>query len=140
MLQQSGITIVGINSSTVSQESSTCSNLQMHVTDLMTDFVKDASSRILSNDIQYLTGLQKFLEHYATIVNKTEPNASATPILSNFLHNITKQDKPVDKICKPVCLVGGVRRMSVQPTAISRRRLDLPKGSQKVSAGRPPLK
>ena len=126
--------------STVSQESSTCSNLQMHVTDLMTDFVKDASSRILSNDIQYLTGLQKFLEHYATIVNKTEPNASATPILSNFLHNITKQDKPVDKICKPVCLVGGVRRMSVQPTAISRRRLDLPKGSQKVSAGRPPLK
>ena len=122
----------------VSEESSD-TKLQMHVTDLMTDFVKDTSACILSKDIQYLTGLQKFLEHYASIINKTEPNASATPMLSNFLHNITKQIKPEDK-CKPVCLVGGVRKMSVQPTAISRRRLDLPRGSQKVPAGRPPLK
>lgn len=122
------------------QQESSDTELQMHVTDLMSDFVRDASGRILSNDIQYLTGMQKFLEHYATIVNKTEPNTSATPLLSTFLHKTITKNEPAVGKCKSVCLVGGVRQMSVQPTAISRRRSGLSRGSKKAPAGRPSLK
>ena len=80
---------------------------------------------------QYLDGLHKFFTTYLDTVERTEPMTSATPHLSTLLHTYFK--KPSSMTSNAGC-----RRIHVQPTALSRRREGIPKGSQCAPAGRPP--
>ena len=62
------------------------------------------------------------------IIDTTEPATSATPKLATFLHCHHNPKNPVH---------GGTRKISVQPTALQRRRKGIPHGSQKAAQGRP---
>lgn len=105
--------------------------LKKNVIDLGVAFFQDVNKRIETMDQQYLTGLKKFFTVYLETVEHTEPASSATPQLSSLLHTyFTKSSNTVH--------VTGSRRIHVQPTAISRRRIGLPRGNQMAPCGRPP--
>ena len=65
-------------------------------------------------------------------VKNTQPAVSATPKLSSLLHTYFSQPS------SSATQVAGTRRMHVQPTAISRRREGVTKGSKMAPSGRPP--
>ena len=81
-------------------------------------------------DTQYLTGLKKFFTLCLDTIRNTEPAISATPKLASILHAYSQQST--------VTRIAGTRHMHVQPTAISRRREGLTKGSKLALSGRPP--
>ena len=100
------------------------------VKELMHKFVADIDSHIEQLDTQYLDGLHKFFTTYLDTVERTEPMTSTTPHLSTLLHTYFK--KPSSMTSNAGC-----RQIHVQPTALSRRREGIPKGSQRAPAGRP---
>ena len=87
--------------------------------------------RLQQMDTQYLTGLKKFFTVYMDTVTNTEPSTSATPRLSSLLHTYFSSTPSSAQ-------VAGTRRMHVQPTAISRRREGVTRGSKMAVSGRPP--
>ena len=104
--------------------------LKLDVITLGNAFIEDVQERMAQMDIQYLTGLKKFFTVYMETVTNTEPAVSATPILSSLLHTyFSKQPSSIQ--------VAGTRLMHVQPTAISRRRGGVTKGSKMAPSGRP---
>ena len=105
--------------------------LKLDVVTLGNAFIEDVQERMAQMDTQYLTGLKKFFTVYIDTVTNTEPAVSATPQLSSLLHTyFSKQSSSIQ--------VAGTRRMHVQPTAISRRREGVTKGSKMAPSGRPP--
>ena len=107
-------------------------NLKKDVLTLGNAFIEDVQDRIGQLDIQYLKGLKKFFTLYMDTVKHTEPAVSATPKLSSLLHTYFSQPS------SPSTQVAGTRHMHVQPTAISRRREGVTKGSKMAPSGRPP--
>lgn len=89
------------------------------------------NDRVKQLDNQYLTGLKNFFTVYLDTVAKTEPTCSATPRLASLLHTYFSPQLSSAK-------VAGTRHMKVQPTAISRRRAGIAKGSKLAPSGRPP--
>ena len=104
--------------------------LQNEVITLGNTFIQDVQDRVQQLDIQYLTGLKNFFTVYMDTVAKTEPTTSATPRLASLLHTYFSPQLSSQ--------VAGTRHMKVQPTAISRRRPGISKGSKLASSGRPP--
>ena len=105
-------------------------DLAQDVSQLCYSFVEDVSKRTKQMDTQYLLGLKKFFSTYLETVSGSEPELSATPKLSSLLHTyFRKYDKTAP--------IAGSRRISVQPTAISRRREGAPRGTKLASSGRP---
>ncbi len=101
-----------------------------NVIQLCNAFVDDVGERIKTMDTQYLLGLKKFFSIYMETISATEPTTSATPKLSSLLHTyFSKADKRVQ--------TAGSRRINVQPTAISRRRDGIARGSNMAPSGRP---
>ena len=64
-------------------------------------------------------------------VTNTEPAVSATPKLASLLHTYFSPQPSLTQ-------VAGTRRMHMQPTAITRRREGISKGSKMAPSGRPP--
>ncbi len=62
--------------------------------------------------------------------NKIEPLNSTTPRLASLLHTYF----PSNNSSK----VAGTRQIAVQPTAVSRRRSGISRGSKLAPSGRPP--
>ena len=108
--------------------------LKQDVLTLGNAFIEDVQDRMGQMDIQYLTGLKKFFTVYMDTVKNTEPAVSATTKLSSLLHTYFSQSSSSTAQVH----VAGTRRMHVQPTAISRRREGVPKGSKMAPTGRPP--
>ena len=106
--------------------------LKQDVLTLGNAFIEDVQERIGQMDTQYLTGLKKFLTVYMDTVKNTEPAVSATPKLASLLHTYFS---PSSASTTPVA---GTWCMHVQPTAISRRREGVTKGSKMAPSGRPP--
>ena len=106
--------------------------LKQDVLTLGNDFIEDVQDRMGQMDIQYLTGLKKFFTVYMDTVKNTEPAVSATPKLASLLHTYFSQSS------SSTTQIAGTRRMHVQPTAISRRREGVTKGSKMAPSGRPP--
>lgn len=100
------------------------------VTQLCNLFVEDIEKRIGTMDIPYLKGLKRFFSTYMDTVSATEPTTSATPKLSSLLHTYFSGGK------NPIQTAGS-RRIHVQPTAISRRREGISRGSNMAPSGRP---
>jgi hypothetical protein len=98
------------------------------VMDLCDTFVKDVHTRIREFDTQYVSGLKKLFVSYLETIHHTEPLVSATPQLASLLH-IKQRSSTHD--------IPGTRFMRVQPTAISRRRSGVNKGSRMAHSGRP---
>lgn len=86
--------------------------------------------RVQQLDTQYLTGLKKFFTVYLDTVAKTEPTCSATPRLASLLHTYFSPQLST-------AAVAATRHMKVQPTAISRRRAGISKGTKLAPSGRP---
>ena len=107
------------------------SELQSDVVKLCNSFVEDVGERMKTLDIQYLTGLKTFFTVYLETIDSAEPTCSATPKLSSLLHTYFSNTK------KSLSLVAGTRKINVQPTAISRRREGITKGSRMALSGRP---
>ena len=107
-------------------------NLQHEVIALGNTFIEDVQERIKQVDIHYLSGLKKFFTTYLDMVTSTEPTTSATPKLASLLHTYFSQQTSLSQ------KVAGTRHMHVQPTAISRRREGISKGSKLAPNGRPP--
>ena len=105
--------------------------LKQEVNELSDMFFTDVQKRISETDKQYLEGLKKFFSTYMNTVDRIEPNTSGTPQLASLLHTYFKTTPPNLKI-------SGTRRMGVQPTALSRRREGIARGSQRAPSGRPP--
>ena len=105
--------------------------LQSEIIKLCNSFVEDVGERMRTLDMQYLTGLKKFFSVYLDTVADIEPTSSATPKLSSLLHTYFSNTQP------SVSVVAGTRKMHVQPTAISRRRNGITKGSHMALSGRP---
>ncbi len=105
--------------------------LQEEVISLGNSFIQDMQDRMQQVEIQYLTGLKKFFTVYLDTVEKTEPTNSATPRLASLLHTYFSPQLSSGQ-------VAGTRHMKVQPTAISRRRAGISKGSKLAPSGRPP--
>ena len=104
--------------------------LKESVVQLRNEFLSDIDSRIEQMDTNYLNGLSKFLTSYMDTVKKIEPVNSATPQLSSLLHS---------HYVKPATTcIAGTRRITVQPTALARRRSGIARGSQHAPSGRPP--
>lgn len=106
--------------------------LKQDVLTLGNAFIEDVQDRMGQMDIQYLTGLKKFFTVHMDTIKNTEPAVSATPKLSSLLHTYFSQPS------SSATQVAGTRRMHVQPTAISRRREGVTKGSKMAPSGRPP--
>ena len=104
--------------------------LQEDVGSLCRKFIEDVQSRMQDFDIQYLTGLKKFFSTYMGIINKVEPINSATPRLASLLHTYFSSNNSSK--------VAGTRQIAVQPTAVSRRRSGISRGSKLAPSGRPP--
>ena len=94
-------------------------------------FTEDVQERMKQMDVQYLTGLKNFFTVYMDTVTNTEPAVSATPKLASLLHTYFSPQPSLTQ-------VAGTRRMHVQPTAITRRREGISKGSKMAPSGRPP--
>ena len=105
--------------------------LQSEIVRLCNSFVEDVGERMKTLDVQYLTGLKKFFSIYLETVESIEPTSSATPKLSSLLHTYFSTTE------KTLSSVAGTRKMHVQPTAISRRRQGITKGSHMAPSGRP---
>ncbi len=104
--------------------------LQEDVGSLCRKFIEDVQSRMQDFDIQYLTGLKKFFSTYMGIINKVEPINSATPRLASLLHTYFSSNNSSK--------VAGTRQIAIQPTAVSRRRSGISRGSKLAPSGRPP--
>ena len=105
--------------------------LKKEVLALGSAFVEDVQERMKTMDTQYLTGLRRFFTVYMDTIRNTEPASSATPKLASLLHTYLSPQSTVTQ-------VAGTRHMHVQPTAISRRREGVTKGSKLAPSGRPP--
>ena len=79
--------------------------------------------RIKTLDMQYLTGINS-----RCTIDNIEPPSSGTPTLLHTYFSNTQ---------KSFSVVAGTRKMHVQPTAISRRRNGITKGSHMAQSGRP---
>jgi len=90
-------------------------------------FVADVSCWLRSNDINYALGITKFFNQYFQVINKSEPTVTATPKLATFFYMANKYTPIHDGTC----------HISVQPTALQRRRKGVSRGSQKAPQGRP---
>ena len=105
--------------------------LEQEVITLGNKFIDDVQERVKQVDYQYLNGLKKFFTVYLDTVAKAEPTNSATPRLATLLHTYFSTPSVSST-------VAGTRHMKVQPTAISRRRKGISKGSKLAASGRPP--
>ena len=104
--------------------------LKESVVQLRNEFISDIDSRIEQMDTNYISSLNKFLTRYMDTVKKIEPLNSATPQLSSLLHSHFAK---TETTC-----IAGTRRITVQPTALARRRSGIARGSQHAPSGRPP--
>ena len=91
--------------------------LQSDIVGLCNSFVEDVGEN-KTPDVQNLTGLKKFFSVYQETLEPIERTSSATPKLSSLLHILLQIQK-----------ISGSRKMHVQPTAISRGRQGITKGS-----------
>ncbi len=104
--------------------------LNSDVVTLGNAFIEDVQERINGTNGYSIPHWIKENFHSETVTNR-EPAVSATSKLSSLLHTyFSKQPSSIK--------AAGTRRMHVQPTAISRRREGITKGSKMAPSGRPP--